>query len=409
MLAFCSDPKRLGWCAGAGWTLTAVLAVVFFAVPSPEPGAAPECPACPGTPTVSPDGTAETFTTTTTTWEYVPYHHGGEPDLYKKLTGLQGLNLPWHQGRQVERTIWLYWHTKNLPAYIKLCIESVQKHKGKFDVKVVYPDEVSAYVSRVELPFRWDVLPPTQQRDSLMNALLARYGGVALDARVILFDSLDEWWDNMLQKRQIFRGYWHPAEDPEVSVWFMMGRRERIFRSAVASQVIGMGDYTDTRAYSEHYKDQYNALGDLTVRPILSLYDHRFRRCVRPADGSSACYPPEYTNDVAPEQGPELLHLRVADDGPDVRDFCNRNPDCASLKVAESKDPWQEFLRRYRKKGLIKFVSLVGSDGGLSGKSRADLVGSKDSYFVHWLCLARVDNIDCSSVQSSEYQHDVDD
>jgi hypothetical protein len=151
-------------------------------------------------------------------------------------------------------------------------METMEKNRGGFDFRLVHRDEVSQYVSWYELPFRWTDLEPAQQKDSLMNALLARYGGVAMDVSTILLRPLDEYWDEMVEQKAAYWGYMYrvnglPWRHAEVSVvWFMMARREGVFANAVRSQVMGMGDSNSTGAY-HHW---YLALGDQTLTPILA-------------------------------------------------------------------------------------------------------------------------------------------
>merc|ERR1719277_2818991 len=99
-----------------------------------------------------------------------------------------------------------------------------------------------------------------------MNALLARYGGVAMDISTILLRPIDDYWDEMVSNQATFRGYTYrlngkPWRHPEVTpVWFLMSRREGIFRTAAWTQVEGMGDHNSTWHVGFH--QPYFAFGD---------------------------------------------------------------------------------------------------------------------------------------------------
>lgn len=209
---------------------------------------------------------------------------------YTVVTGSLGHDLPQMYGKVIEKTIWSYWHDPidcpnstvcTLPPQIQLCVETVRRNRGSFDYRIVHMNEIEDYVNWLELPLHFKTLKPPHQKDALMNALLARYGGVALDISTVLLRPIDDYWDEMVSRRATFHGYmyringqsWRHAE---VSVvWFLMTRREGIFSTAVRNQVIGMGDKVDTNLY-HHW---YLALGDQTLLPILSMYNYTLPKC----------------------------------------------------------------------------------------------------------------------------------
>jgi len=210
--------------------------------------------------------------------------------FYGAITGQEAHQLPEMYGKVREKTIWSYWYDPEdcpsskhcvLPTVIQLCAESIQRNRGSFEYRIVHRDEVDKYVNRMELPLRWEALQPAQQKDSLMNALLARYGGVAMDISTVLLRPLDRHWDEMVAFGAAFRGYVYrlngrPWRHAEVAVvWFLMARREGLFATAVRSQVIGMGDRRDTSAY----RHRYLALGDQTLLPILSMFNYSLPKC----------------------------------------------------------------------------------------------------------------------------------
>jgi hypothetical protein len=302
---------------------------------------------------------------------------------YHAITGHHGHELPEMYGKVPEKTIWLYWKDRGtIPDFVQLCIETIEHNRGGFEVRVLYEDDVDKYVSRIELPVRWSSLMPAQQKDSLMNALLARYGGVALDATMVLFKPLDAWWDEMLTKGAFFRGFMYPHI--ETAVWFLMARKEGLFRSATTAQVIGMGDDFNTDRYSTENRDRYFAFGDGTITPIIGMYDHTRRKCFKPADGAQACYPP------VPE-GEESLgasKLMIADPGQSAQLPYATDYSFPLWNVQEHAGEWDIFIQRQNAPGLMPFVKMFQSGGPAKKYSRKQLLAMKDSFFCHWLRLA---------------------
>jgi len=349
-------------------------------------------------------------------------------------------------GQVQEKTIWAYWyHPKDcrtaynckLPPVVQLCKETIERNRGSFAFKIVHRDEVDKFVNKIELPMRWEELIPAQQKDSLMNALLARYGGVALDISTILIRPLDDLWSDMVAQGATFRGYmyrlngdpWRHAES--TVVWFLMSRREGIFTNAVRNQVIGMGDRKDTG----HYHHWYLALGDQTVTPLLRMFDFTLPACT--SDPTITNPPPNGAWDQKKAMCPELeihwngtkqhvarndtrLILRDPRDGPQMPFAFGTNMTLwkiwddtpfteailpSSMRVpggpmqgdacASPKECWSVFMRRYEatpfqvgEAPLLSFVKLFAHAKELAGMERSQLMNLTDSFFLSWLHLA---------------------
>jgi hypothetical protein len=361
---------------------------------------------------------------------------------YESVTGSKGHELPEKYGKVREKTIWAYWHHKEdcpnsshckLPPQVALCSETVYKNKGSFDYVVLHMDDVPKYLNMLELPLRWRELTPQHQKDAIMNGMLARYGGVALDITTLLLRPLDDYWDEMVAKGATFRGYMYrlngqPYRHPEVSaVWFLMSRRDSIFSSAVRNQVQGMGDRRNIMGV---YHQFYYALGDQTLLPILTLFNYSLPKCYDDKtliEPSKNCpeyeQPPWYKNVSGPARNDTKLLLRDPRDGPQLPfamsgmanwhvgnttkplppgDARFPPPDrpggpmyrenCTSMKEC-----WQSvFMQRYKQRPLpgeaplLSFVKLFSAGVTLAGKSRQELLSDKDTFFYHWLQLAGV-------------------
>lgn len=96
-----------------------------------------------------------------------------------------------------EKIIWQYWgqgiENNALPEVVQMCLSSVDKYKGVYKVIRLNDDTVSDYI---DLPdYVWDkknnpAFNRTFFSDLLRLALLNTYGGVWLDATILLTDTL---------------------------------------------------------------------------------------------------------------------------------------------------------------------------------------------------------------------------
>mmetsp|Transcript_10494 Transcript_10494/g.32611 ORF Transcript_10494/g.32611 Transcript_10494/m.32611 type:complete len:480 (-) Transcript_10494:296-1735(-) len=337
-----------------------------------------------------------------------------------------------------EQTIWAYWtHKKDcpsskqcvLPPAIQLCTETVRKNRGSFDYRIIHKDEVLKYVTMMELPARFMIMLPAQQKDALMNAVLARYGGVALDISTVLLRPLDEYWDEMVEQGATFSGYmyrisgmhWSNAE--VMAVWFLMTRREGVFSSAVRSQVIGMGDHRHPqKAHMGGYHNPYFAMGDQTLTPIMRMFSYDYPSClsdptVRPPKSWNGMCPelecPQWSEDMpGPARNDSKLLLREPQEGPqlpfaftdnysmplwhvhsDKPVFLENRPECDTMREC-----WEKvFLPRYHGRSgpgeprLLNSVKLFNSGGRLKDMSRKEILADHETYFYHWLRLAGLD------------------
>jgi len=359
-----------------------------------------------------------------------------------RVLSTPGNGIPERYWKVREKTIWSYWYnaktcpsSKNctLPPLVKLCMESVQRNRGSFEHRLVHRDEVHRYVDmRTELPAVWSYLRPQIQKDALNNALLARYGGVAIDITTILLRPLDDYWDEMVRAKAGFRGYMYrldgrPWPNPmSTAVWFLMARREGIFRTVAAHQAMayppdaeGIPPAMVPRVVQ--FLD-YSTFGDHILTPVLSMVNYSLPKCYEDeaVDKPEMC--PEYrapnwaAGMTGPPRNDTRLLLRDPRDGP-VFSFSHSDEGMASWNVTDGsrmpclregggleccsqRECWETvFLRRHRappppgeSTPPLSFVKLFGHGGvALRRRSREAILAQRDTYFVNWLRLAGLD------------------
>ncbi|CAE8645381.1 unnamed protein product [Polarella glacialis] len=79
-----------------------------------------------------------------------------------------------------------------LPPFLDLCIASWRALNPNWEVRVLNPSTMYTWISKEDLPKTFDQLIVHHQSDAIRLALLAKYGGVWLDADTILLKPLDE-------------------------------------------------------------------------------------------------------------------------------------------------------------------------------------------------------------------------
>eukprot|EP00927_Polykrikos_kofoidii_P042978 TRINITY_DN37034_c0_g1_i1.p1 TRINITY_DN37034_c0_g1~~TRINITY_DN37034_c0_g1_i1.p1 ORF type:complete len:359 (+),score=64.50 TRINITY_DN37034_c0_g1_i1:116-1192(+) len=139
-----------------------------------------------------------------------------------------------------ERTIWAYWAqgAELMPAMFRMCVDTWKHHNLNWDIKVLDRVSVYDYVSKTDLPNKFDVLlSPQTASDCVRLALLARHGGVWLDVTILLRESLDDiCWTDLQSNKISAAAFFHPhygttrfeGED-FVESWFLATRARNPF------------------------------------------------------------------------------------------------------------------------------------------------------------------------------------
>jgi hypothetical protein len=123
---------------------------------------------------------------------------------------------------KMEKYIWVYWEnikTDKHPTFIKLCIDSMKKHYGKYNLIILNEKNIHKYLPDLRKDF--DNLLIAQKVDYYRIALLYKYGGIWIDADVIaindikpVFDKLEEGYDYVgfgCTGSQCDNGYFRPS------------------------------------------------------------------------------------------------------------------------------------------------------------------------------------------------------
>lgn len=162
---------------------------------------------------------------------------------------------PKKQFKEGEKIIWQYWgqgvHSETLPELVQICFNSVDKFKGDYRVIRLSDDTIPDYVDIPEFVFLKRKNNPqftiTFFSDLLRLILLRAYGGVWLDATVLLTDYLPteyaeaEYFLYQRSDTEKHKKYWLKA-DPFYFNWrpdFKVKMLSSILFAKKSSEVIG--------------------------------------------------------------------------------------------------------------------------------------------------------------------------
>lgn len=124
----------------------------------------------------------------------------------------------------IPKVIWTYWHTTPAPAFINACLANWRCFAPDHELRLLDRNGVAAWLPTLRDDF--DTLPAYRQADWLRIQLLARHGGIWMDASMLL--SRDLGWLHEARTRHAAEyvgfyidRYTTRPELPIVENWFM--------------------------------------------------------------------------------------------------------------------------------------------------------------------------------------------
>lgn len=84
---------------------------------------------------------------------------------------------------EVPKIVWAYWDSDDVPDFVNLCLKNWRKLAPNYKINFLNKNNVENYI---QLPKDWKLLRPYRQADIIRLLLLEKYGGIWMDASIIL-------------------------------------------------------------------------------------------------------------------------------------------------------------------------------------------------------------------------------
>jgi uncharacterized membrane-anchored protein YhcB (DUF1043 family) len=160
----------------------------------------------------------------------------------------------------IPKVIWTYWQSLPPPDLVVRCLANWQRMAPDHELRFLDRDHIAPWLDTEALDQGFDSLPSFRQADWLRVQLLARHGGIWIDASTVL--TCDLGWMHTLQAdwRTEYVGFYiarftSRPELPIVENWFMAAAPGCRFVADLAREfdiVLQMGE----PAYSEQLRKQ---------------------------------------------------------------------------------------------------------------------------------------------------------
>lgn len=179
----------------------------------------------------------------------------------KKPESFQNIKYP--------RIVWVYWENINrstYPTYIKLCIDTMKKHLGSKHSLIILNDKnIKEYLPNLRDDFK--NLKTAQKVDYYRIALLKKYGGLWIDADIIVMRDFDEIFDKIDEGndyvgfgctgRQCSDGYFRPSN------WVLASKPNGLLVSKVLEKLDAKLDYRNKKEIQND--DTYHDYGKMVI------------------------------------------------------------------------------------------------------------------------------------------------
>ncbi|ENX12105.1 hypothetical protein F895_03616 [Acinetobacter sp. CIP 64.2] len=171
----------------------------------------------------------------------------------------------------IPKKIWMYWEG-SLSGFIEKCVEQVKKTNPHYEVNFLTPDTLKDFCN---IDFdRFQHITPQQKADLIRLDLLYQYGGIWLDASIIVYESLD-WIQSLVTKNQTNSFAYYRAKNttindfPVLENWLLASEEKNIFfkywleEFTKAIEVSPKNYLQQLKKTEPHYLDLFQEIGRL--------------------------------------------------------------------------------------------------------------------------------------------------
>lgn len=174
--------------------------------------------------------------------------------------------------KTIPKKIWLYWDTINIPYSVNLCIDSIKKHCHDYEINLLNADTVVNYIS---LPDLSKEVLPAQKADLIRLELLAKYGGIWMDASIFLTQNLN-WIFNKIENHDAFLFYSDECtlniKKPISENWFIVAEKSNNFIKSWRDEFKKCITSDEPKRFYENIVSDKNLVQNLTSPEYLLCY-----------------------------------------------------------------------------------------------------------------------------------------
>jgi len=145
------------------------------------------------------------------------------------------------KAKPVPSIIWTYWHTVPEPDFIRQCLDNWRHFAPDHELRSVHQGNIAQWLGSGSITAFFTQLPPFRQADWLRLQLLAKHGGIWIDASTLLTQNLDWVLTLQAERGSEYIGFYIDRfttrpDQPIVENWFMAAPPQSPFILALAHE-----------------------------------------------------------------------------------------------------------------------------------------------------------------------------
>lgn len=163
-------------------------------------------------------------------------------------------------GTHIPKIIWTYWHSDNgsVPITVIKCIESWTLYNPDYEIIVLDKKNLKKYVKKDLTKLKRASDFPARLSDFARINVLAKYGGIWMDATNVSTGSFDEWVLNNVGKYDgeciayYIKRNTYIKKYPIIENWFFACKKGSKFINKVCSEFMSINKYDDVYDYVDY-------------------------------------------------------------------------------------------------------------------------------------------------------------
>lgn len=200
--------------------------------------------------------------------------------------------------------VWLYWEGAMVPYIVQKCVNRIKMLNPSFQVFFLTPETLANYLP----DFKVDAenIPLANKTDLIRLELLYKYGGIWMDATIILNENLDWAEAIMAEKKYDCLAFWRENSTnnpkyPVVESWFLCSPPKNPFIKAWLEELkplgeIGAKKYFEQIRKKSNYKDILQNIDRpeyllvYLAQQVVMQRDNDFNLCLQSAEKTAFYY-----------------------------------------------------------------------------------------------------------------------
>ena len=175
---------------------------------------------------------------------------------------------------ELPKQIWIYWDSNIMPKNVKLITDNIIKNAAAWKVTILSDTTIDKYIRNDKFPKKYSTLSPQHKADFIRLYLLKNYGGLWLDASIIVndYNALNNLYNESIEKKSqltVFNKEYEWQTDsryPIIENWFIMAPKDSYIIS------IWLQEYEKAIEMSfENYRKDLESNG-INLQEIIGTY-----------------------------------------------------------------------------------------------------------------------------------------